>query len=160
MDEKSVQNYSRLKDDPEILLQFVNKYCTVELIKNTSFSGFVHSIDPISKSIILAVPCEKSFQITLLPGHAVTNLFESNQENVTSPFEKLKDENTNNDIAARKSKVMDWFKLNLLTVTESNENIVFGNVSILPPYNVTDICTDNPMVAMQVRKIIERMPDD
>lgn len=109
-------------------------------------------------SIILAVPCENSFQITLLPGHAIINLYESNQENLTSPFQILKDEVSPNDIAARKTKVMDWFKVNLLTVTESNENIIFGNVSILPPYSVTDICTDNPMVAMQVRKIIEGMP--
>lgn len=55
---------------------------------------------------------------------------------------------------------MLWFKENLLTVSELGDNIVFGNVLILPPYNATDICTDNPIVAMQVINIMNKMPDN
>lgn len=45
----STGNYLSLKDDLVSLVQFVNKYCLIHLIKNAKFSGFVHSIDPISK---------------------------------------------------------------------------------------------------------------
>ncbi|XP_068632158.1 gem-associated protein 6-like [Battus philenor] len=155
----SVQgNYSKLKEDPEALLKFINKCCTIQLIKNTTFCGFVHSIDPISKSIILAVPHENTYQITLIPGHAVIDLNEKNENSGGTPFLRLEDSNA--DVIVRKNKVLNWLKVNLLPVTESGDNIVFGNVQILPPYKVTDICTDNPIVAMQIRKILEKMPRD
>ncbi|CAG5031890.1 unnamed protein product [Parnassius apollo] len=150
-----------LKEDPESLLRLVNKYCTINLIRNNSFSGYLHSIDPISNSIILAVPHESTFQIVIIPGHAIINVSESSQGcEAISPFKKSDEQDSKIDIISRKSKVMEWLKLNFLPVSESNENIVIGNVLILPPYTVTDICTDNPIVAMQVRKIIEKIPQD
>lgn len=66
----------------------------------------------------------------------------------------------NQDVLLKKARLMAWFKFNRLPVTESGEDIIFGCVSILPPYNTTDLCTDNPIVALQVKKIIENMPHD
>lgn len=97
----------------------------------------------------------------MIPGHAIINISETDQDfKGISPFKKLENENLNIDILSRKSKVMEWLKINLIPVSESNGNIIFGNVQILPPYNITNICTDNPIVAMQIRKLLDEIPPD
>lgn len=64
------------------------------------------------------------------------------------------------DNQEKKRKLISWFKTNLLPVTELDDKIVLGNVTVLYPYNVTDISTDSPIVAMQIKDIMERMPHD
>lgn len=64
------------------------------------------------------------------------------------------------DVIEKKNKIIGWLKLNLVPVSESGDKIIFGSASLLPPYTTEDICTDNPMVVMEMRKIIERMPID
>lgn len=149
-------NYSKLIDDPEALLQFVDKHVKVQLIKNSSLTGFVHSIDPVSNSIIISAPQEDSYQTVLVPGHAILDITET-ITNINPPAKKILALDANSNME-RKEKILKWLKWNLLPITEDGDKIVFGNASLLPPYSVMDICTDNPMVAIQMRKIIEKMP--
>lgn len=46
-DSESETTYSALKENPLYLLSLINKYVKLELIKNVTIHGFVHSIDPI-----------------------------------------------------------------------------------------------------------------
>lgn len=46
-DSESETTYSALKENPLYLLSLINKYVKLELIKNVTVHGFVHSIDPI-----------------------------------------------------------------------------------------------------------------
>lgn len=41
-------SYSTIKDDPKGLLKLVNEYVKVQVIKNCSYVGFIHSIDPVT----------------------------------------------------------------------------------------------------------------
>ncbi|XP_049869262.1 uncharacterized protein LOC126369016 [Pectinophora gossypiella] len=153
--------YSSIKDNPVRLFSLLNKYVQVNVIKNTSFDGFVHSIDPITHSIILSISNDGNYQTTVIPGHAVVNLQVTEPpENLTPPLRKVIICDTNEDIKAKKCILTAWLKSNLLPVTEDGENIVVGNVSVLPPYTASDIYAENPVVALRIKSFIERMPED
>ncbi|CAH2106560.1 unnamed protein product [Euphydryas editha] len=157
----SATSYNVLKENPLYLLSLIQKYVKLELIKNTSICGFIHSIDPIKYSIIILEYQNEKFQTTVVPGHAIINVFEMNKELNIQPPRKLKPACPVDDsVIVKKQKLMSWFKQNLLPVTESEDNIVFGNVVILPPYNISDICTDNPIVALQVKNVMKNMPEN
>nr|XP_026488427.1 uncharacterized protein LOC113395088 [Vanessa tameamea] len=154
-------NYNALKQNPQFLITLINKYVRVDVIKNTTIYGFVHSIDPIKYSIIVLEHQSGTFQTTVIPGHAIIDVTEVNQDlNVQLPKRENSMLLTESSILERKQKVISWLKQNLLPVTESEDNIAFGNVLILPPYNINDICTDNVMVATQVKNIMNKMPDN
>ncbi|XP_050346400.1 uncharacterized protein LOC126770842 [Nymphalis io] len=154
-------NYNALKENPQFLITLINKYVKVDLIKNTTLYGYIHSIDPIKYSIIILEHQSKKFQTTVIPGHAIMDVTEVNRElNVELPMSKNSISLNESSILERKQKLISWLKQNLLPVTESEDNIAFGNVLILPPYNINDICTDNVMVATQVKNIMNKMPEN
>ncbi|KAI5651955.1 gemin6 protein domain-containing protein [Phthorimaea operculella] len=159
-DEES-SKYSSMKEDPEYLLSLLDKYVKVELVKNTSFNGFVHSIDPVTKSMILSIPNQETFQTTLIPGHAIMELNETSPpENAKPPPHKEPVTISDEEISSKKIKLKAWLKKNLLPLTEEGENLVVGSVNILPPYDVANIYAENPVVALQIKNIMGKMPDD
>lgn len=92
----------------------------------------------------------------VVPGHAIIDVTETHTDlipPIQTPASYVEDISVD-----RKSNLISWLKKNLLPVTEVNDNIVFGNVTIIPPYSINDICTDNTIVAMQMRKLIRQMP--
>ncbi|CAH0397988.1 unnamed protein product [Chilo suppressalis] len=153
-------NYFKVAEDPELLSKFIDKYVKLQVIKNTSFTGFVHSIDPISFSVLISVPQEDQYQTVLIPGHAILGITETEPSANAKPPQRKRTTLDDSIQISRKETIVKWLKWNMLPVTEDGDKIVFGNASILPPYSVMDICTDNPMVAIQMRKIIENMPHD
>ncbi|KAM3964427.1 uncharacterized protein ACR2FA_001408 [Aphomia sociella] len=155
------ENYDSIKEKPESLSLLVNKFVKLQLIKNCSFDGFVNSIDPVSYSIIINKPCGDTYQTILIPGHAILNVVEAiSPPNIETPPRLKSSAALETGIIDLKLKIISWLKLNLLSVTEEGDRIVFGSASLLPPYSVTNICTDNPMVAIQMKKLIESMPPD
>ncbi|XP_041978521.1 uncharacterized protein LOC121732634 isoform X2 [Aricia agestis] len=162
MDSSSLQSYQDMKSNPYEVCKLISRYVKIDLIKNSVLKGFLSSVDPVTYSIILLVPQEnqKEYQKVLIPGHAVLDLTVEDSEEFTEVPVTFSLTSTSTDHKKRKEKVMEWFRLNLLTVTECDDNILFGNVTILPPYDVEDICTDNPIIAMQVKKVMEKMPED
>ncbi|XP_059045389.1 uncharacterized protein LOC131841148 [Achroia grisella] len=155
------EQYDTIKEKPNSLLLILNKFVKIHLIKNISFEGFVSSIDPITYSIIIQKPQEDSYQTILLPGHAILDIIEiALPPNTEPPSRRKLNDISEKEILDRKLKIISWLKWNLLPVTELDNKIMFGNASILPPYTIMDICTDNPMVAMQMKKIIKSMPSD
>ncbi|XP_045448458.1 uncharacterized protein LOC123656886 [Melitaea cinxia] len=160
-DSESETTYSALKENPLYLLSLINKYVKLELIKNVTIHGFVHSIDPIEYSIIILEHHNEKFLTTVVPGHAIMNVSEVDTGLNISPPRKVKSTSPTEDcIIEKKQKLISWLKQNLLPVTESEDNIIFGNLVILPPYNISDICTDNPIVAMQVMNLMKKMPEN
>lgn len=107
------------------------------------------------------MPQGDAYKIVLIPGHAIVDIAETNPlTNASPPIRKSVTSQSVHEIELKKTKIIAWLKINLLPATEDGENILFGNSRLLPPYEVSDICTDNPMVAMQMRKLIEAMPVD
>uniref|UniRef100_A0A2A4JTP8 AD domain-containing protein n=1 Tax=Heliothis virescens TaxID=7102 RepID=A0A2A4JTP8_HELVI len=154
-------NYSSIKEDLQAILKLVNAYVKVHLIKNCSYVGFVHSIDPVTHSIILSVPKEDAYQTIVIPGHAILNVTnETPPANIKPPKRKESPTHSIDDLLRRKKRLISWLKSNLLPVTELDDRIIIGNVTLLQPYNISDISTDNPIVAMQIRNVIEKMPHD
>ena len=102
-----------------------------------------------------------NYQTTIVPGHAIINVTEITPgQDLKLPTKKTVTLSSPKCYLERKEKILLWFKENLLSATESGENIEFGNVLILPPYSSSDICTDNPIVAMQVINILKKMPEN
>ncbi|XP_047995084.1 gem-associated protein 6-like [Leguminivora glycinivorella] len=157
--QNSVPNFDSIKDVPEKLLSYVDKFVKVQVIKNRCFMGFLHSIDPISLSVILLVPHEGSYRTTVIPGHAIEDMQEETpSDNIKLPTRKSVTVPTESDTPQRKAQLIAWFKKNLLSITETGDNLTIGNVSVLPPYSAKDICAENPVVFMQIRKLVESMP--
>ncbi|XP_063361701.1 gem-associated protein 6-like [Cydia amplana] len=156
-----VRNFDSIKDVPETLLSYVDKFVKIQVIKNRCFTGFLHSIDPVSLSVILSVPHEGSYRTTVIPGHAVQDIEEDTpSDDIKPPTRKPVTEPTESDTIQRKARLIAWFKKNLLPLTENGDGLIIGNVSVLPPYGVKDICAENPVVFMQIRKLMESMPTD
>ncbi|XP_061713244.1 gem-associated protein 6-like [Cydia pomonella] len=154
-----VRNFDSIKDVPEILLSYVDKFVKIQVIKNRCFTGFLHSIDPISLSVILSVPHEGSYRTTIIPGHAVQDIQEEiPSDDIKPPTRKAITEPTESDKIQKKTQLIAWFKKNLLPLTENGDDLIIGNASVLPPYSVKDICAENPVVFMQIRKLMESMP--
>lgn len=103
---------------------------------------------------------EDKVRTTLIPGHAILDVCVKEPDSSINILKKKSIDSAADCKTNRKQMVLGWLKENLLPVSEMNENIVFGNVTILPPYQITDICTNNPMVAMQLVNIMNKMPDD
>lgn len=159
VDSTLIITYEERKKDPHLLLLLINKYVNIYLVKNLTICGLVHSIDPIDYSIIILEVREANYQTTIVPGHAIINVEEMTPgQDLKIPTKKSATLLSPKCYLERKEKILLWFKENLLSVTESDDNIIFGNVLILPPYGCSDICTDNPIVAMQVINILKRMP--
>ncbi|XP_038212231.1 uncharacterized protein LOC119832661 [Zerene cesonia] len=154
-----VGDYSTFKGDPEFLLSLINKYVKVDVLKNVIYAGYVLAIDPEQYSIVLMVLHGDSYSRVLIPGHAISNVTESTPSSDIKPWLNTSHINTE-DVSRRKLMIISWFRKNLLPVSESSDNIILGNAIILPPYGPMDICTDNLMVANQIRDIIMKMPDD
>lgn len=96
----------------------------------------------------------------MVPGQAIIEVFEvPSPSDVTPSIRKLDETELQEHTTDRKEKIIAWLKKNLIPVTEVGDNVVIGNVFILPPYGLSDICTDNPIVALQIKKIIGTMPD-
>lgn len=45
-------------------------------------------------------------------------------------------------------------------MSEESNNVVVGSASVLPPYTVMDIYAETPVIALQIRNMIEQMPQD
>ncbi|KAF9806473.1 hypothetical protein SFRURICE_001268 [Spodoptera frugiperda] len=153
--------YSSIKQNPKALLKLVNTYVRVQLIKDCAYVGFVHSIDPVTNSIILSVPQDNGYQTIIVPGHAVLDITQEELlDHIKPPQKKESHADTPEEILKRKAKLISWFKTNLLPVTELDDKIIIGNVTLLRPYKISDISADNPIVAMQIKNVIESMPEN
>lgn len=108
--------------------------------------------------MILSVPQEETFQTTLIPGHAVVDVRELSVK-TQAPTRRISTCEKQHDEKSRKCKLISWFKKNLLPVSIETENIIVGTAKVLPPYNVMDIYAENPIVAVQIRKIMSMMPE-
>lgn len=121
------------------------------------FTKYIYS----NFSIIILEHHNEKFLTTVVPGHAIINVSEVDTElNISPPRKEKSTSPTEDCVIEKKQKLISWFKQNLLPVTESEDNIIFGNLVILPPYNISDICTDNPIVAMQVMNLMKKMPEN
>ncbi|XP_022124317.1 gem-associated protein 6-like [Pieris rapae] len=159
MDDISVQTYefNASKEDPLFLNSLIFKYVKIHVLRDIVYHGYLESIDPLQYSVILSMTKGNECKKIFIPGHAVLNI------TVLDNFDSLKPKNnevifTAEDVLEKKQKMVSWFKKNLLPVIEEGENIVVGNISILPPYSENDICALNPIVATEVRKMILNMP--
>lgn len=96
----------------------------------------------------------------LLPGHAVLGISEIDpQPNVEPP--PLPHANTDTDkLLEKKQRLLSWFKIHLIPITEDGGNLVFGNAILMPPYTVSCIYSPNLSVVTQARKLIESMPEN
>ncbi|VVD04528.1 unnamed protein product [Leptidea sinapis] len=156
--ENNISNHEKLTEDPEFLLTLIDKFAKIEVLKNIEHCGYIEAIDPVDLSVILNILKEGSWKTVLIPGHAVLNITELEEAPYPRPVKKQVEE-TKVNVAERREKVKTWFQKNLMPVVDSDDNLALGNTLILPPYDLTSICTDNPMVASQVMNILMKMPE-
>lgn len=115
-------------------------------------------------SIILSVPVpseEGKFKTIVISGSAVVKVdITENNQSIKPPERKKIDKISTADIQLKKNKLVSWLKKNCLVVKEEEDSIHFAGVILLPPYEDKDICTTNPVVALEIKKLIAKMPID
>ncbi|XP_034837957.1 gem-associated protein 6-like [Maniola hyperantus] len=158
--EDAVTSYDSLKNDYKSLLLLRGKCVKLQLIQKREAKGFVHAIDPEGHSIILREPHGEDYQMIFVPGQAIIGISVIDSIPSIEPVQKASTMPNSELLEERKKKLMSWFGMNLLPVTEEGDNIVFKSVLILPPYDVTNIYSNNLIVTKQVREIVEKMPED
>ncbi|XP_023937752.2 uncharacterized protein LOC112045701 [Bicyclus anynana] len=159
---ESETSYHSIKNNPKFLLSLKSKYVHIQLIQNRTINGFIQAIDPEGHSIILLEPRGESYRTILIPGHSVLDLSITDPSSDTKPpkVHALQPSKIVTDLVPKRRKLMSWLKRNRLSVIEKDNNIVLGNVLILPPYDATCIYSTNVIVARHVKGIVDKMPDD
>lgn len=108
------------------------------------------------------MPINDTFKTILFPGYSVTDITEVEPEiDIKPPPRKKTTEDIPiEEIIKKKRRAIAWFQQNLLPVSEAGNSIIVGSASILPPYAATNICAENPVISLQLKNLIESMPED
>ena len=170
----------------EEIAQLLYQYVKVELkIENLSYSGYLKTCDPITKTVILCYPSEDRQSIRkslIIHGNHIDNLVPSENETQLSPsdietliekdyLERLADNNIHNchynskpspQVPERGEKLYQWLLENRLPVKfdYDTKNIHISDcIKIMAPYTRdSDYITPNRIVLKSVKKIVESLP--
>lgn len=110
---------------------------------------------------MLSVPKKDgTYQTVIIPGTSVLDITETPCDSNIIPPKRKPPHEPKQDLQLEKKKVLSWLKENCIPVTEDGEKIVFGGITLLPPYGEKDICTTNSLIAIEIKNLIVRMPAD
>ncbi|XP_002739938.1 gem-associated protein 6-like [Saccoglossus kowalevskii] len=154
---------------PKEMIFFVHKLVEVESIDGKIHTGWVHTIDPVSKSIVLVQFSEDtSNECTVVMGHAVKTVrISSDATEHEDELERLfsretKITFTKEEIQRRKIDLKDWLEKNRLPVTMSGDQEELLSVSdalfIQPPYTSDNCISTNEIILGRIQALIKLKP--
>ncbi|XP_033106397.1 gem-associated protein 6-like isoform X1 [Anneissia japonica] len=166
----SLRSIHDLDIRPCMFLELV--YMEIELfdINGRRYRGWVHTVDPVSKSIVL-VEFGEGTCVHVIMGHALKSLNVLNENKSTrkdeldSLFELSKGGRyTKQDLVKRKNAVRDWLERNRIPVMltgEKGENLTVSNaLYIVAPYRPEDCISTNEIILDRVQSLLRSRPDD
>lgn len=151
------------------LRKFVDKKISIFLSDNSRKVGWVHVIDPVTRTVVLQEESEDSStkKLTFVLGHAISRVvLEKSEGRPPVPdflqVEKTK-EYSQDDLCKRKTELVDWLKKNRVPVSESLEDSsilsVMGVLFVEPPYDPDCCKCSNEIILDRIQKLIGARED-
>ncbi|XP_028297281.1 gem-associated protein 6-like [Gouania willdenowi] len=147
---------------PQEWLQFVNKEVKVKAGNDDELRGWLHTVDPVSASLVLVTFGHQGASVVVLMGHAVRELQVLREaDEVTSqqlrtcflPHRKPRLEPQ--EVKRRKAGLQRWLEENRLPVEEDGERLVVGGaLSVAPPYGPEDCESSNQIILLRIQSLI------
>lgn len=148
-----------ISDNAVTQKSLIGKSVKIVTIDKEIHEGLIHVIDPVSKTVILLSDSQKTLEV-FMP-HAIFSIEIIHEEN-NLPLPINFYNNTllfDSDIEERKVRLKNWFKKNLIDVTEDGSTLKIQNsFQITPPYTIDQCVCSNKQVLERMISLIERMP--
>ncbi|KAI4457494.1 gem-associated protein 6 [Holotrichia oblita] len=144
-------------DDPVNQKSLIGRHVNIISINKEIHEGVIYVIDPISKAIILINESNKRLKV-LMP-QAIASLEVKHEESDTHSSFFNNNLLFGTDIEEQKLRLKNWFKKNLIDVSEEGAILKIQNVfSISPPYTIEQCVSSNKQVLERMICLIEKMP--
>ncbi|KAK3870246.1 hypothetical protein Pcinc_024510 [Petrolisthes cinctipes] len=156
-------------NDPVYYYSLLNCYVVVQTTDGKEHTGWVHTVDPVSASVIL-VQFEDSGtgkEVTFVSGHNVSSvkILEKDRPpgidtTINSLFRKEQVKYSNKELTAKREALCVWLSENRVpyTVKDDLSIEVLQAALIRQPYGAEDVQCMNEVVLDNVMKLVQRMP--
>lgn len=151
------------------LRKFVDKKISILLSDNSRKEGWVHVIDPVTRTVVLQEETEDSnaTKLTFVLGHAIARVVLEETEGRPPVTDFLQAEKTveysQDDICKRKRELVEWLTKNRIPVSESLEDSailsVMGVLFVEPPYDPDCCRCSNEIILDRIQKLIRARED-
>lgn len=157
------------------LRKFTNKRITIVLSDSSKKVGWVHTIDPVTRTVVLDEENEGSTdakKLTFVLGHAISRVdLEKDSGPSEGPPHKITDfveaekriDYSEDELAKRKGDLTEWLTRNRVPVSECSENSavlsVMGVLLVEPPYDPECCKCSNEIVLDRIQKLIRAKED-
>lgn len=171
MADEKVENWSSLSI--ATLRKYSNRRVVVFLNNSSKKEGWVHAIDPVTRTIVLEEENDKSCRarskkLTFIMAHAMSNLVLVDQDVYSNEVHhEITDfigsgkssEYSEDELAKMRGEMMEWFALNRVgPVTQCSDNpavlSVMGVLFLEPPYDPECCRCSNEIILDRVQKLI------
>ncbi|XP_071501495.1 gem-associated protein 6-like [Diadema antillarum] len=155
--------------------KLVYKKVRVQAAHKYSYTGWIYTIDPVSKSILLADFDTKSsdgqIPLTVVLGQEISHvhILEEDIDKHKISLDQLfhcqshEPSLSKEEISAKKQKLKEWLELHRVPVTESGKDGELLNVSqvltIEPPYSAENCVCTNEIILARVQALVRNMLD-
>ncbi|XP_003739413.1 uncharacterized protein LOC100901671 [Galendromus occidentalis] len=156
-------NWRQLKDDPVALAKIRLADATVSCAGDKCFQGVIHSIDPTSKSLILArIESNKVKDMILCIGSAVREVVASENsskharlvDQIFAPAKAL----TATEEKERRERLIAHLRTRSLPCTEDGKIIRIATwAHIEPPYTKKELFCSNEIIQERVSAILDEL---
>ncbi|XP_072032676.1 gem-associated protein 6-like [Amphiura filiformis] len=155
--------------------KYVYKEVLVESADKKQHKGWVQTIDPVSKSIVLVgSQCKENIPVQVVVGHAIKSitilseveehLLEDHRLWLDRLFTKstLQPEYSSQDLLNRKLELKSWLERNRVPVQVSGDEGELLSISdalfIQPPYEAENCISTNEIILGRVQALINSKP--
>nr|XP_046234150.1 gem-associated protein 6 [Scatophagus argus] len=145
-------------------IRYVNKQVMVKAGKDEAHSGWLHTVDPVSASLVLvSFRVEGAVSVQVVMGHAVEQvevLQEADEETTerlqTVFFPQRMHGLDPEELRRRRGSIQRWLEKNRVPVKEDGEMLrVAGVLTITAPYGPEDCCSSNEIILGRIQKLIQ-----
>lgn len=147
------------------LRNYVNHRVEVERTDKMKNIGWVYTIDPVTRTIVLYEELGEKAKLTTVFSHAICNIdiIEKPCDRINEIFRCLdnekKDDLSDEEMEKRRGDLKNWLEKNRLPVQESGETLKIANaLDIFPPYTPESCQSNNEVILSRVRNIIKSLP--
>ncbi|KAK8745180.1 hypothetical protein OTU49_000499 [Cherax quadricarinatus] len=156
-------------NDPVLLHSMIHCQVTVTTTDHKQYTGWVHTIDPVSESVVLVDFGENgSKEVILVSGYNVENIKVINSnpppglaQFIDTLFRKEQVHYSSQQLTARREALCVWLAENRVpyTVTDDMSIQVLQAAMISPPYEPESVQCTNEVVLDKVMKLVQQMPN-
>ena len=175
MADEGEENWSTLSS--VTLQKFVNKRVSILLSNSSKKVGWVHTIDPVTRTVILEEENEGTGnghgrKLTFVLGHAISRVVLTNDiDSSEGPRHRITDfiaaektiDYSEDELAKRKGELIEWLTRNRVPVKECSENnavlSVMGVLFVEPPYGPECCRCSNEIILDRIQKLIRTKQD-